>query len=140
MSEYEDIRKLAAAFKGNLMGWPHEVIAKVHLDILDEEIYHPDPDLLACIDEAAEIIANAADQKEAEHKIKSLKGNQYTKNLACWLGGSIRHLELAEEVFCEIRKEENISLFDILKESHARFKQNVGLSLYKELVEKAKKL
>ena len=136
MSNHEDIRKLAAAFKGNLMGIPHEIIATVHLEILEEEIYHPDPDLLACIDEAAEIIANAADQKEAEQKIKSLKGSQYTKNLACWLGGSIRHLELAEDVFCEMRKEENVSLFHVLQAAHARFKQKVGLSLLREIIAK----
>jgi|GEM_PF-6956763 len=135
MKSYEDVRKLAAAFKGNLMKWPGAVIDKIHIDILEEDLSNPDPDLLTSIDEAAEIIEKAADLKEAESRIKSLKGNQYTKNLACWLGGNLGHLEFAEETFREMRKKEHTSLFHILQESHARFKRQVGMSLLNKIID-----
>ena len=49
MVDYEKVRGLARAFRGNLVGWPSEIIRRVHREVLEEDEYMPDPDILDCI-------------------------------------------------------------------------------------------
>ena len=138
MVDYEKIRELAAAFRGNLIGWPEEIIRRVHREVLEEDEYMPDPDILDCIHrEIVPILEGAEDEEDAGMKILEIEGACYWKQLACWLS-DYRHGVFAEEAFRAFRDQPNADLFKIVRAAHHAFKRKVGEILLCMLIERAK--
>ncbi len=136
MVNYEKVRELAKAFRGNLIGWPDEVIRRVHREVLEDEAYNPDPDILDCIHrEIIPVLECAEDEEDAAMKILEIEGACFWKQLACWLS-DYRHGVFAEEAFRALREQPNADLFRIVRTGHHSFRRQVGESLLRALIER----
>ncbi len=137
MLDYESVRELAKAFRGNLIGWPDEVIRRVHREVLEEDEYMPDPDILDCIHrEIIPILEGAEDEEDAAMKILEIEGCPYWRHLACWLS-DCRHGVFADEAFRAFRDQPNADLFRIVRAGHHAFKRRIGETLLRALIERA---
>jgi len=140
LKDYEPVRQLARTFlSGNLGGWKHRALMKVHKDVLGEEEAGPDPDILSSMREVIEVIAEARDEEEAGLKLLELEGASFSRHLACWLGGNLAHVAYAEDAFRTLKEQPNVSLLLILKVAHGHFKRRVGEALLKALVSRVKR-
>ena len=137
MVNYEKVRELARAFRGNLNGWPEEIIRRVHREVLKEDEFNPDPDILDCIHrEIIPILQNAEDEEDAAMKILEIEGSPYWRHLSCWLS-DYRHGVFAEEAFRAFRSQPNADLFKIVRAGHHSFKRQIGECLLRMLIERA---